>query len=354
MITRNRIQDVVRRSRAFYQAAAPGHFLLAIYLPHEWTPIPDFTSVGWDDPRELHRVLDAQLENHRALWRVREGLDDDTLPCIAPRFGYAEHTAWLGMRIRWQKDTSLGEPFLTSEKQIDALDLQEDSFGYRLMRDSYAYLRGKQQGDFFLAVRGNASPMELANAVRGDEIFSDFIEEPEFCHRLIRRLASIYPKYLNRLRSWADEIDGGHLFWQHHGWIGPNAMGHFSNDAAMLCGPDIYAEFGFPYEEEMMAQWDHALFHIHTAQMHYVPQLAKLSRLRLLQVTEDPGTGTNFAAINRILAQTGKANLLITTNSKELREKLDTVRDRNAFFVATCENREDAEDLIAWIRDQSA
>jgi hypothetical protein len=122
------------------------------------------------------------------------------LPCIAPRFGHAEHTAWLGQRIRWQADTSRGEPVVADRADIDRLDLQEESLGYRLRRDRHAYLRSRQDGPFFLAVRG-------------DELFSDFLERPEFCHHGLRRLTAIYPKYLHRLRSWADEIEGGHLLW---------------------------------------------------------------------------------------------------------------------------------------------
>ncbi len=354
MALSERAGAVVRRARAFCEAGTPGHFLVAVHPPREWPPIPDFTSVEWDNPAELQRHVDAQLENHRAGWCSKEGLDDDTLPCIAPRFGYAEHTAWLGMNIRWQRDTSIGEPFLNSRSQIPGLGLREESFGYRLMRDSYAHLRSRQDGSFFLAMRGCASPMELANAVRGDDIFMDFAEEPAFCHQLLARLTEIYPDYLNRLRSWADEIDGGTLFWMHQGWIGPNAMGHFSNDAAMLCGPGVYAEFGFPYEEKLTAGWDHILFHIHTEKMHYVPRLARLRRLRLLQVQADPATGSNFNSIGRILAATGNANLLITAGSAEIRANLDAVRGRNVFFVAHCESRADAADLIAWLRGRSA
>lgn len=349
----SRIGKVVPRARRFFNAQEPGHFLVYVDVPREWPPIPKLTEVNVETPEGLALYLDAQLESEKCGIRAKEGLDDDTIPSAAPYFGYSEHTAWTGSKVRWQENTSLGDPIISEPNQVDSLDVQEQSESFRRMKASYAYLRSKQDGTFLLAMRGCTSPMELANAVRGDEIFSDFIEDPEFVHRLLKRILQIYPRYLNVLRSYADEIEGGHVFGITRGWMGPNGMGHFSNDAAMLCGLDVYREFGLPYDQALTSHWDHVIYHVHTQNMHYLPELTKLSRLRLLQLQQDPGIGSNFEILDRILELTGSAGLYLNGSSDEVRKNIDRLHGRNVLFRTACESREDAEDLIALVRDRS-
>ena len=348
-----RIARVSERAKAFYAATSPGHYLVSTTIPCPWLPDPDFTTIDWQDPAGLQGVLDIQLERWRVRWAAKAHLDDDTLPSIAPFFGYAEHTAWTGQRVVWQQDTSLAEPLIHRPEDIDTLAMQPDCDSFRRLRDSYAYLRSRQDGSFLLAMRGATSPLELANSLLGDRLFTDLKEEPEMIHRLLRRIVDIYPGYLETLRGWADQVAGGHCFFIHQSWVGPDAMGHMSNDAAMLVSPATYRTFGLPYDEALTKRWRHIVFHVHTQGMHYLPELCKLSRLSLLQMQADPSVGPNLGMIDAILAATGTANLLLTATSDEIRANIDRLTERNVFFNASCTDSADAEDLIVLLRRRS-
>jgi hypothetical protein len=312
------------------------------------TPRPS-RGTSWSRPGEW---LDAALAAARPAWAAAAGLDDDSLPAICPHFGIAEHSAWLGLSVRLQEDTCLPIPAVRSPEDLDKLTLNTGNRWFGYMRDGYRHLRGRQDGSFLLSVRGTMAPMDMANAVRGDELFVDVLAEPEFAHRLMARMVQALRWYYPQLVSWADQVAGGQVF-AFGGWLGPGCIGHLSNDAAMLCGPAVYDQFGLPYERQQVAGYRQVLYHVHNEKLHFIPKLVALPNLALLEVTHDPKTPHPIEDLPRILAATGSANLRIAAASDQVRAHLGELAGRNFFLEARCRDRRDAEDLIALVRSRS-
>jgi hypothetical protein len=350
MNLKERIPGVVRRSRAFYAAEEPGHLLVKLRVPAEAPPVPPLLSFDLD--RQLGEWLDHKLANARPGWAATAGLDDDSLPAICPHFGIAEHSAWLGMEVRLQEDTCLPVPLVRSPEDLGRIALSGRTRWFQRMQRGYEHLRRRQDGSFLLSVRGTMTPMDLGNAVRGDELFVDFLAEPEFAHRLMRRMVEAIRWYYPQLVSWADQVEGGNVF-AFGGWLGPGCMGHTSNDAAMLCSPEVYAEFGLPYERETFAGYRQVLYHVHNEKLHFVPKLCQLQNLALLEVTRDPKTPPPIEDLPRICAATGAANLSLVASSDQLRAHIGELGERNLFLEARCTDRQDAADVIALVRSRS-
>ena len=344
-------RGAIRRSRAFYSATEGGHFLVVAHVPAAGPTLPPLYE--FDLERELERWLDCRLEAMRPLWAAKQGLDDDSVPCIAPYFGIAEHTAWLGMEVQLQQETCLPRPMLRSLDEIGKLRLRDDTPWFGYMKHGYEHLRHRQDGEFVLGVRGTMTPMDMANAVRGDELFYEFVTEQKKVHRLVNWLTDAVSWYFDQLRSWADEIDGGHVYTQTCGWVGPNGIGHLSNDSAVLCSPEVYAEFGYPYEQRLFSRYGAVVYHIHNEKMHFVPKLATLPNLGIIEVTNDPRTPPAAEDLPRVLAATGSARLMLHMNSDELRAHIDELNGRNVLFEAFCRNRKDAEDVVKLVRARS-
>ncbi|MCE9614941.1 MAG: hypothetical protein K8T26_11730 [Lentisphaerae bacterium] len=345
------IERVVGRARAFYGQHAPGHYLINASIPAPAPAVPPLSDFDLD--RQLTEWLDLKLEAARPKWHVKEGLDDDAIPSICPTFGIAEHSAWLGMEVRLQETTCLPVPLLESPEQLSTMRLSPDARWFGYMRDGYRHLRARADGTYVTSVRGILSPMDMANAVRGDDLFTDFLLNPEFVHRLMEFLMGAIPWYYKQLCGWADTIAGGHVFHYGSGWMPPQSLGHLSNDAAMLCASSVYAEFGFPYEARLTGSHAAALYHVHNEKMHYVPQLATLPNLRMLEVTHDPKTKAPIEDLDRILGATGSANLMLLATSDQIRAQLGGLAGRNVFFQAQCRDRADADDLVQFVRDRS-
>ncbi len=202
-------------------------------------------------------------------------------------------------------------------------------------------------------MRGTMAPMDLANALRGDELFADFIQQPEFVHRLMKFLVRAIDWYYRHLLTWADKIDGGYVFHIGSGWMGPNFLGHLSNDAAMLCSPQIYEEFGYPYEAELVKKYDGAFYHVHNQKLHFVSKVAELPDLALLEVSNDPKTPNALEDLARIFSATGSVNLMLQGTSAQVRSCIDALQERNVFLQVTCQDRNDGEDIVAFVRGHS-
>ena len=350
MILADHIERVVRRSRAFYAARRPGRLLVNVKFPVEAPAVPPLSRFDLD--RQLGEWLDLNLAADRPLWAAKEGLDDDALPAACPYFGIAEHSAWLGQEVLFQDNTCLSVPLVRSPEDLDRLALSENTRWFRYMKEGYAHLRSRQDGTFLLAVRGTMAPMDLANAVRGDEFFADVLAAPEFAHRLLTFLTRALRWYYPQLVSWADPVADGNVFMGGN-WVGPACIGHLSNDAAMLCGPEIYETFGFPYERRQVAGYRRVVYHVHNEKLHFVPRVAGLPGMARLDVAADPKTVPPIEDLPRIQAATGSANLRFSTTSDRLRAHVGELTDRNFFVDVRCRDRQDAADIIRLVRDRS-
>lgn len=341
-------QRVAARSEAFFGARDPGHALVLTQWPVEAPAVPPLCSFDLD--RELGRWLDARLANARPAWEARGDIDDDRVPCLCPSFGIAEHSAWLGLDVRLQEWTCLPLPRIADADAIPGLrgDPSARWFGY--MRDGYEHLRSRQDGTFVLSVRGTMSPMDIANAVRGDEFFADVVADPDLARALVKRVTALIPWYYDQLASWADDVAGGRVFHLGGFWAPPDTLGHLSNDAAMLCGPDVYAEFGFPYEAELARRYRHVIYHVHNEKMHFIPQLAQLPNLALLEVSRDPKTVHPLDDLQRILDATGDVALMLAASSDQVRAALPELARRNVVLDVTCRDAGDAADVVRVVR----
>ncbi len=341
----------MERARSFYSRTGPGHFLVNARVPADHPSVPPLN--GFELDRQLAEWLDCKLAAAMPALRVKDGLDDDSIPCVYPHFGIAEHSAWLGLDVNLQETTSLPIPGIADLDDLSAITLNERNKWFGYMKSAYDYLRTKKDGTFVLAVRGTMGPMDMANAVRGDELYTDFLLNPEPCHRLLDFMVKAIRWYFPRLCSWADEIEGGHVFAFGESWMPAGTIGHLSNDAAMLCSSKIYEEFGFSYEQRLVSGYGHVLYHVHNEKLHYVPRLAGLSGLAMLQISADPKTAPPICDLARILAATGSANLMLDASSDEVREHIDELRGRNAFLQVNCRDRADAEDIVRFVRAKS-
>ena len=345
------IENVVTRSKAFYAATKPGHFLINTILPVQTPEIPPLYDFNLD--YQLAEWLDYKLAAAQPTWQAKAELDDDTIPSICPQFGIAEHSAWLGMEVLLQKDTCLSIPSLKSPEDLDRLQFSAATIWFQYMKKGYDYLHSKKDGSFVLSMRGTMAPMDCANALRGDELFMDFILQPDFVHRIMKFLVEAIDWYYRQLRTWADEIDGGYVQYIGSGWMNKNIIGHLSNDSALLCSPEIYDEFAFPYESELVEKFCGVYYHVHNEKMHFIPQLAQLPGMTLLEVSNDPRTPGTLEDLDRIFAATGSANLMLHGTSDQVRSCIDQLKERNVFLQVTCQDRNDAEDVIAFVRRHS-
>jgi hypothetical protein len=345
------IQNVVRRSKSFYNKTESGHFLVNTKIASESSEIPPFYQFNFD--AELEKLLEYELESAKSSWAVKEGIDDDSVPAIAPYFGIAEHSAWLGLDAVIQENTSLSIPVVNSIDDLNKLSCSESNKWFQYMKRSYDYFRSRKDGSFVLSVRGIMTPMDIANAVCGDKLFEDFLLEPEYCHKLMEYFTKVIRWYYPHVLSWSDSIENGYIFNCGGGWMPKESIGHLSNDTAMLCSGRLYKKFGLPYEKQMVDGYSNILYHVHNEKIHYFSELVKLPNLSMLQVSYDPKTVKPINNLEEIYKVTDNTNLMLDATCEEVVNNIEMLKQRNVFLQVNCKNKSDAVDIVKFIRDRS-
>ena len=345
------IQDVVNRSTAFYQKNESGHFLVNAKIADKALEIPPFYDFDLDS--ELEKFLECELESAKCKWKAKEGIDDDSIPAIAPYFGIAEHSAWLGLDAVIQENTSFPIPAVNTIDDLNKLSCSEGNKWFLYMKRAYDYLRSRKDGSFVLAVRGIMTPMDIANAVCGDKLFEDFLLESEYCHQLMEYFTAALRWYYPYVLSWSDNVENGYIFNCGEGWMPKGTIGHLSNDTAMLCSPKIYKNFGMPYEKEQVKDYSNVLYHVHNEKMHYFPELVKLQNLSMLQISYDPKTVKPINNLNEIYKVTGNVNLMLDATCNEVVNNIEMLKKRNVFLQVECNNKKEAVEIIKFIRGHS-
>jgi hypothetical protein len=346
-----RIEAVTGRSRAFFNARTPGHFLVHAYVPFKE---PAFRPLnGFDLECDLEGWLDYQLEIARCRWRAKEGLDDDHLPSLCPVFGMAEYSAWMGMDVHLQETTCLPDPFVRGPADLDRITFSEGHRWFRYLQRGYAHLKGRQDGTFLLSFSGMTGPMDMANAARGNDFFMDVLTEPDFVHRLMRCMTDASRWFHPRLLAWCDRVDGGYIYQFGGFWLPTSRPGHLTNDPAMMCSADVYDEFAFPYEKELAEYYDGSLYHVHNENMQYVPSVVRLPGLRVLQLSNDPKTTPVIEDLPRIYAMTGDLPLMMHATSAQVYRHIDLLKECNVCLRILCRDRQDADEAVRFVRAHS-
>lgn len=346
------IERVTRRSRRFFAAREPGHFLVHAYVPAPEPPLRPLHTFDLD--RQLEEWLDYKLEIARAAWRAKDGLDDDHIPSLSPTFGMAEYSAWLGMDVQLQETTCLPIPMVHTPSDLDRLDMSGNARWFRYLERGYAHLRARRNHEFVLSFGGLIGPMDMANAVRGDDFFTDVVLEPEFMHALLRAMVQATRWFHPHLLAWCDNIEGGHVYQFGGFWLPGARPGHLTNDPALLCSAAVYREFGFPYEAELARDCDGSLYHVHNEKLHTLPDVVRLPGLRVLQISNDPKTPPAPEDLPRLYAIVPPTlPLMMHATSDQIRAHLPQLKERNICLRVPCRDRADADEIVALVRAES-
>jgi hypothetical protein len=341
---------VPERIRRFLDGAPAGGALINIDLHGSGFPLPPRTPFPrWRFPQDLHRYLDEQVALLLETWEHKRGLDDDAVPSLYPRFGIAEHSAFIGGEVEFGADTSYAHPCISEWGDLDRMELRDDNPWLRMVVDGLAYLVEQARGRFVVMQRGAMAPLDLANALRGNDLFMDFYDSPEEVHRLLEFCTRACAFYIQAQRRAVPAVDGG-VFCGCYVWMPGNAFGHLSEDASVLCSPAHYREFGRPYTARLVAPFEHAFMHLHTAGARAFPDVLSIDRIDFIELANDPNTprGIELLREHRALFAGKVVKLFVT--AEEIRAHVDMLREAKTVLFCTVNTAAEGRAAIDFVR----
>ncbi len=308
----------------------------------------------WDFPRDWHAYMEESVARFRQMWTNRAGIADDYIPYMAPYFGIAEHSSFVGGVVKYGGNTSYHNHPLTDWSRFDELTLSEDNANFQMLLNSMRYLkeRAKELG-FLPSLRGVEAPMDMANAIRGNDLFYDLYDEPENVHRLCEFCLEAGKWTIDHQFDIVGMVRGCTL--SGYGIMMPgHAIGHFSEDASCLCSAAQYEEFGLPYVRRLIAGYDSAQAHIHAVGRQALPAIGSLGTCKYIEITRDPNQPAPIDVLKEYEGCFDGKIPIITVSRADVEREKEYLKGRKTilwYSCATCGEASQMVDLVKEIND---
>jgi hypothetical protein len=344
------LEEVVQRYKNMYAAKGPGHVAVyAIPTAPPAEPIPPLNTIDFDT--RLEDYLDLCLRNYRAWLEVYREVPDDLLPTFGPNFGIGEYSAFIAGQVVFTEDTSWAAPVLKHLADMSKLELKEDNYWVRFMERAMRHLMSRTISAPIPLVRGYYSPLDLAHALRGEALFTDFVDSPEQVHRLMAFCAEAIVWLARRIRAIHGECWGGNIAGA---WLLPGTI-CMSEDIACMVSPRTYAEFARPYTQKVIDSFGYGQIHTHSLGLRVIPEITQLRNLLGVQIAEDPNTPRIATKLDWLLPRCHKVPLNISFTPGEVRAKYDWIsREYNIVFACVGVDVSEGRNLVEWIRARAA
>jgi len=301
-------------------------------------------------PNNMEQYLDYKIEKFITYWDKRKQLDDDLFPSINPWYGIAEHSAFVGGNVDFSNETSWHHQLIHTYKDMDKLSLNENNRYLKLVIEGIKYLKEKSNGRYFVKFRGANGPMDIANVVRGNDIFYDIYEKPKQLKNLMEFCKDAVLFTLKKQSELVDKVDGG-IISGFDVWMPSNSVGHISEDASTMISIEHYDEFARPYTEQVTNQFEHVFMHIHAVGAHNIPSIVSINNIDYVEISNDPNSKRAIEVYKQYKNYLKNKTVCVLLTLKEIEENIEFLSNNKTIVWYNATNLEDANKAINLIRE---
>lgn len=350
---RNDLDRVVQRNIDFASGSVERGALIQIGAIDEIVS-PDIMPLElWNFPEDATAYMDACIDHMKLYWNQRQTVSDDLIPYLKPFYGIAEHTAFVGGRVVFGGNTSYHEHPLKRLEEVGRLAYREDNENFTMLMQSMTYLKSRSAAEGFIAaLRGGEAPMDMANGIRGNELFMDFYDNPGKVHELISFCTRASQWTFEHQHARVGQLQGGTMTGMGV-WLPGRSIGHLSEDASCLCSADLYREFGRPYTEQLLEHYDCALVHVHTVGRHVLPEICAIEKVRFVQLTLDPNQPSPIETFLEYEEALDGKVVIVQSVKDEILANLDFLTAHKCIIWADVRSLSDARELVAGVQRAS-
>jgi len=346
------IRDLSLKYKQFFEDDSPGQ-ILAMICPYTFPMIYDDADRGldtWDFEHELRAYMEWWVRRQREFMRYTADLDNDYVPAHSVNFGYGVHSAYLtGAEVRFGTETSWTLPWLTDWGKLSDLHPKNTVWFSRIM-DAYDHLIDLCEGDYALCAFANAGPGDMANAIRGDQLFTDLYDYPDEVHQLMNTCADALIWLEESIRTRIGTVEGGGVIANM--WF-PNCVPFLSEDFNDLIAPRHYEEFGAIYTQKVLDHFGGAYIHHHAKGAHIHDRIARLHNLTMLEQSWDPGCSPPIDRVESILEMHGGLPLMIRCHARDVYRRIDALKRGRVVIMLNVDTLDEGRDVMRFIRKHS-
>lgn len=282
----------------------------------------------------------------RAERRLELQIGDDFISMWYPYFGIAIHHAFFGGKVEFHNDTSFACPVIEEACEFEDLKYNLDNIWVKRLKEALLYCREHGEGILLASVRGGNGPLDMANGVMGDNLFTEMIEDEENMHRVMKICMDSCDAMYTLQQECASQVLGGTIAAQGNLWMPRPMFGHISTDAGQMVGPKFYEMFDKPYIEQLAEKYEGFLLHTHMMGWQMYDCFAKTKGIKFIRPVNDPNSPDMITKIDELLELSEEKVLMLTVGKSELAEIVPKLKNRRCVLELQAENPEEAKEQL--------
>ncbi|AEE97812.1 hypothetical protein Mahau_2676 [Mahella australiensis 50-1 BON] len=338
------------RYKRFYNSKEKGNILIVANYKTDDTIDIDLRDFDFSSKDEHKRYWDVLIENTERIMEDRRGLDDDLIYGITLHYGFgAFGMVFCDTDISFTDNTSYMHPVLDDWGKLRSPLYNKDRFWSEIFIEAGRYISEMAAGRFMVKPFPSPSPLDVANLLRGNELFTDYYEHPYELKKLLElAVPAILENYFNIHEAINNPWGGTFTFGK---WIPSGIL--ILEDAADMSSPTQYQEFGAPYTSRVINAAGGAYIHHHSLAPHQYKNIAGLNGVWIEQISSDPRPKRPVTDLGYLLSQVGDIAVDIECVPEEVYMYIDELRKGRFILTVSCSNRDEAEEVISFVRDHS-
>jgi hypothetical protein len=289
----NRIESRIKRHKSFFGSRKPGLLTLLNYKYGPTVPskLP-INEIDWMNPKSVERFAESQYRVFEAINLQHDKEGDDYLPWMGIQVGTGSIGASYlndagGVKMHYESITDWMETPFSSWNDLRLIGFNPDNPYFRALFQVTRHLVERCDGSYGIRNYPHFNALDLANQLRGNELFTDIYDEPEAVLEMLRLnnqaiidLETYVQDNLIKKHSGFGSISGLHI----------ESGVYLSCDAGDMIGPELLKEFGRDQMQVLCNTFGGVFLHHHELGINTVPVWAELSNLTAQQQVRDPNT----------------------------------------------------------------
>ncbi len=303
----------------------------------------DFDLTNYNYENDIEQYADDLCRMYERSFEARKDVDDNMIPCITPVLGIGDFSAFVAGEIEFRKDTSWSKPVLHNLDDWKEFPKLGTSKWYkRLMKITEALLKRAKTGGIPFN-RGYFSPLDLAAALRGDAIYTDFFDNPEGLKELLDYCTKATIQYAEDVLKLTEKHLGETRYgmWFLHGNI------NMGEDIACNISQEMYEEFCAPYTQKVINHFGRGHMHTHSSGMHLLKPICSMDGVVSLWLPTDPNTKRPIDDVEDLLKKVGAVNQAIDCESfSDIKDNKELLKRGNFSITLPVDSVEEANRYV--------
>lgn len=339
-------REKLDRHRAFWERTETDRPMIGATI----STFPSLRSVrgtgGELSPEDLY--LDdvaKELEEEWAQWNDASG---DAFWSAFPFWAFPWHSAMAGCSVSRSIDNFWVNPAPGSSQDPRSVRFDPSGRWMRRLVEMTEALKARSAGRFPVGVGPlMVGPADIMMEWRGREALAlDMYDDPERVLALGQACAAMCIDATEFISRVAGSHAGGYCGTSRYLWA-PGKMVETSEDITFMLSPEIHQRFVVPLHREIGRRFPYTVIHLHSAQLHTVPNLLKLPEIKALEIT--PDFGEDMRQYLPVMAQILERKSLILhgiMSVDSVREMARALPSRGFAMFCRCDSPAQARELL--------